>query len=101
MEILKKYKDFLKFKKNNFSYNFFQNKDCIYFPCHNYKDIKNFNCIFCFCPFYFFKNCIGNKKYLNKNIKDCSKCTFPHDKNNYNFIINKLKNINNNNNVSN
>ncbi|MCL1901744.1 MAG: cysteine-rich small domain-containing protein, partial [Firmicutes bacterium] len=32
------------------SYNFFQNKECQYFPCHKVDNIEKFNCLMCFCP---------------------------------------------------
>ena len=53
---------------NNFSY--FQNKDCIYFPCHK-TDGEFFNCLFCYCPLYALGDkCGGNFKYIEEGIKD-------------------------------
>ena len=66
---------------------YFENKECEYYPCHN---IKELNCLFCFCPLYLYEDCGGNPKYIEKDgtkIKDCSECTFPHKKENYNEII--------------
>ena len=71
-------------QKSNFV--FHQNDKCRYFPCHDLEG--DFNCKFCYCPLYFL-NCDGNFKILNNGIKDCSKCTIPHE--NYDYIINKLK----------
>jgi hypothetical protein len=68
---------------------FFQNIKCNHFPCHKYVDKRIFNCLFCFCPLYFLPNCEGNYK-IKSGIKDCSKCTIPHQKDKYNFIIKKL-----------
>lgn len=73
------------------SYRFFANKDCEYYPCH--KGLKDFNCMFCYCPFYRDKKCLGNAKYINTNgkiIKDCSNCLFPHIPENYDIIIGEI-----------
>lgn len=75
------------------SYRFFENKDCKYFPCH--EGLKNFNCLFCYCPLYSKKNCPGNPRYQEINgkiIKICDECTFPHEPNSYNTIIKILAN---------
>ncbi|MBR3646533.1 MAG: metal-binding protein [Lachnospiraceae bacterium] len=74
------------------SHRFFENKDCKYFPCH--KGLKDFNCMFCYCPMYRFEKCPGNPKYIDKGdrlIKDCSQCTFPHDPEHYDAIMDFLK----------
>ena len=39
---------FVKMETEN--YKFFQHKACEFFPCHETKDIDNFNCLFCYCP---------------------------------------------------
>ena len=70
------------------SYRFFSNKECKYFPCH--QGIEEFNCMFCYCPLYRMENCPGNPAYLDvngKSIKDCGNCTFPHQPENYDVII--------------
>ena len=41
---------FVKMETENFK--FFQHKACEFFPCHETKDIDNFNCLFCYCPLY-------------------------------------------------
>ena len=74
------------------SHRFFQNNDCKYFPCH--KGLTDFNCLFCYCPMYNFKECPGNPSYIEKQgktIKVCTNCTFPHNPNNYDKIIEILK----------
>lgn len=74
------------------SYKFFQNDACKYFPCHNRK--SDFNCLFCYCPMYRFEDCPGNKKYIESKgriIKDCSDCAFPHVPQNYDRIMDFLK----------
>lgn len=54
-------------------------RDCKYFPCHKGIDESEFDCSFCFCPFY---EC--NDKKLGKRLKngkwDCSNCTVIHKK---------------------
>ncbi len=60
------------------NYNFYQNEDCPYFPCHDVDDIENFNCKWCFCPLYFSDNCPGIYEINDSGIKDCSECTIPH-----------------------
>lgn len=72
------------------SYKFFSNKDCEYYPCHN---MENINCLFCFCPLYSKKDCGGNYSILDNKVKDCSKCTLPHFENGYDYIIDKIYNI--------
>ena len=74
------------------SYNYFQNKKCKYFPCHEGADKKNFSCLFCYCPLYCLEeNCGGNFIYTEKGVKDCSNCTFPHKKENYEIVIEKAE----------
>lgn len=73
------------------NYNFFQNKDCPYFPCHKMNEEK-FNCLFCYCPLYMLKDdCGGNFVYLENGIKDCSNCTLPHIKDvGYQHVMSKM-----------
>lgn len=72
------------------NYKFFQNKKCEYFPCHKGVNEEDFNCLFCYCPLYLLKeDCGGNFSYIN-GIKDCSKCTLPHSKNSYEYIMSKM-----------
>lgn len=73
------------------NYDFFQNKTCEYFPCHQGVKAENFNCLFCFCPLYALGDrCGGNFTYTANGIKDCSKCTVPHRRENYGLICEKL-----------
>ena len=74
------------------SYRFFENKECKYFPCH--KGLEEFNCLFCYCPMYPIKDCPGNPQFDKKKgkiIKVCTNCTFPHQPENYDRIIEILK----------
>ncbi|WP_455539981.1 cysteine-rich small domain-containing protein [Terrisporobacter sp.] len=76
------------------NYKFFNHKECEYFPCHKTSDPDNFNCLFCYCPLYALKDkCGGNFRYTDKGIKDCSNCTLPHRRDNYDYIIGKFKDI--------
>ena len=63
-------------------YKFFQNKECEYFPCHKTEKTEDFNCLFCFCG--------GNFTYTEKGIKNCTNCMFPHKRENYEKVIQKL-----------
>ena len=36
----------------NLHHQFFQNRECKYFPCHKGIDEEEFNCLFCYCPLY-------------------------------------------------
>lgn len=76
-------------------YKFFQNRLCEMFPCHKGEgapDAESFNCLFCYCPLYAMgKNCGGNFYYTEKGVKSCINCSFPHKKENYELIKQKLK----------
>ncbi len=75
-------------------YDFFQNKECEYFPCHEGADRENFNCLFCFCPLYALGDkCGGNFTYLDNGVKDCSNCRLPHHRENYGRICEKLRDV--------
>jgi len=74
------------------SYCFYENRECKYYPCHN--GLEQINCMFCFCPLYTFERCLGSYVMLSdKNVirKDCSKCTFPHNPDNYETIIDFIR----------
>ena len=74
------------------SYKFFANKDCEYYPCHEGMD--EMNCLFCYCPLYH-TECSGNYRYVRSSdgslIKSCIECSFPHIPENYDRVIQKLK----------
>ena len=75
------------------SYRYFENRDCQYYPCH---DMESMNCLFCYCPLNHMENCPGDPKYMEvngKRIKDCSECTFPHEPDNYDLIIQILSGV--------
>ncbi|MBQ9842987.1 MAG: cysteine-rich small domain-containing protein [Oscillospiraceae bacterium] len=70
------------------NYDFFQNKACEYFPCHQGADPEKFSCLFCYCPLYCLgENCGGNFVYLPSGIKDCSGCLRPHKRECYESIM--------------
>ncbi len=67
---------------------FFANTACEYYPCH--KGVEDFNCLFCYCPFYLSEKCPGNPAFLaheDRVIKDCTGCTFPHRPESYDVIV--------------
>ena len=71
---------------------FFANRDCEYYPCH--EGIEDFNCLFCYCPFYLREKCPGNPRFLKteeKIIKDCSGCNYPHRPESYDIILDWIK----------
>lgn len=73
------------------SYRFFKNTACKYFPCHEGQ--QELNCLFCYCPLYAMNSCPGNYTYLEQNgkkIKECTNCTFPHEPQNYDVIMELL-----------
>lgn len=70
------------------------NKECEFYPCHELKEGKTFNCLFCYCPLFCLgHDCGGNFKYLDNGFKDCSNCQLPHDPDNYGYIIDKFSKI--------
>ena len=78
--------------KNSFDY--FENKDCPYFPCHEKASAEFFNCLFCYCPLYALGNkCGGNFSYTEDGVKDCSGCLLPHSKGGYDYILKSFPQI--------
>ena len=76
------------------SYDFFQNVECEYFPCHKGIEEERFNCLFCYCPLYALgENCGGNFVYTEQGIKDCSKCLRPHCRESYQKIMEKMDDV--------
>lgn len=74
------------------SFDFFQNRDCPYFPCHSGASEEDFNCLFCYCPLYMLgRECGGNFVYQPNGIKDCSNCTVPHSPGGYEHVIQKYE----------
>lgn len=70
---------------------FFENRDCIYFPCH--RGLSDLNCLFCYCPFYLWTQCPGNPHWISRGehpVKDCTDCIYPHVPENYDAIMEKL-----------
>lgn len=76
------------------NYSFFQNRACEYFPCHKIVKEENFNCLFCYCPLYALgRKCGGNFTYSENGFKDCSGCSFPHRRENYERVLERYKDI--------
>ena len=72
-------------------YDFVQNRQCEYFPCHAGADPERFSCLFCYCPLYALGDrCGGNFRYTEEGIKDCSACLKPHRRENYDQIMEKM-----------
>lgn len=77
-------------KKNHSS--FFSNTSCEHFPCHPDVDVEDFNCLFCYCPLYpLGENCGGIFSMTSKGAKNCIDCPFPHNRKNYELVMEKLK----------
>lgn len=75
-------------------YDFFQHKECEYFPCHEAADPATFSCMFCYCPLYALGDrCGGSFRYTSDGIKDCSQCLRPHRRENYEAITHGLKQV--------
>ena len=71
---------------------FFANRECEYYPCH--KSSTDINCLFCYCPLYRL-DCPGNYHYVEvkgKQVKSCMDCMFPHVAENYDKVMEILKN---------
>jgi len=80
-----------------FSYNYFENHNCCFYPCHP-DSIYGHNCMFCRCPLYHDDDCIGIKNgdgvMLDNGIKDCSQCVYPHEYKNAEYLSNYMENDN-------
>ena len=73
---------------------FFQNRECEYFPCHEGADPETFSCMFCYCPLYALGDqCGGKFTYTEQGIKDCSRCLRPHQREYYTLICEKLRQV--------
>lgn len=75
----------------NNSHRFFCNTACEYFPCHQGVPEDEYNCLFCFCPLYFLKDCGGSPSLTRQGVKDCSACTLPHAPDGYDRIMERLR----------
>ena len=75
-------------------YQFYQNRDCEFFPCHTGVKEADFNCLFCYCPLYTLgENCGGNFCYTEKNVKSCEACSFPHQRENFTAVLKRFPEI--------
>jgi len=68
--------------KYPFSYKYFENHSCEFFPCHP-NATAGHNCMFCRCPLYTIDACVGIQNgdgiILENGLKDCTNCTYNHD----------------------
>lgn len=81
-------------------YKYMVNKQCEYYPCHKEIPEEQYNCLFCYCPFYFRdKPCPQDKEggqartfttKSGKKMRDCSKCLWIHQRENYDEILRVL-----------
>ena len=72
-------------------YQFFQNRDCEFFPCHAGVTEEDFNCLFCYCPLYALgEGCGGSFTYTEKGVKNCKGCAFPHRRENYAAVLRRF-----------
>ena len=66
-----------------FSYKYFENRDCEFWPCHGYSKEQGHNCMFCRCPLFNEHTCYGiitgEGVYLENGVKDCTNCRYNHD----------------------
>ena len=75
-------------------FDFNQNRECEYFPCHKGANPETFSCLFCYCPIYALGDqCGGNFFYNEEGVKDCSKCLIPHRRENFDRIMAKMPQI--------
>ena len=71
-------------RKLLFDHTYFENKDCVMFPCHpsTLKKGEGHNCLFCRCPLYYKTTCPGiddgSAFYIDEDTKDCSGCDYNH-----------------------
>ena len=81
-------------KPEECAYSFFSHRDCEFFPCHRTEHPEDFNSLFCYCPLYALGDrCGGNFRYTEKGIKDCTNCTLPHNRENYDYVISRFQDI--------
>lgn len=76
------------------NYRFFNHAACEFYPCHD-MPAEQLNCLFCFCPLYALdERCGGTFSMIEttggEHVKDCSACTLPHRRENYDYIMRRL-----------
>lgn len=67
----------------------FSNVECGFYPCH--RELMEQNCLFCFCPLYWFDDCGGTYTRTEKGVKDCSGCIRPHRIDGYDEILREIR----------
>ncbi len=79
-------------KENSAQY--FSNRACQYFPCHQEADAQNFNCLFCYCPLYALGDrCGGHFRYTARGVKDCTACNIPHGEDGYAYVMAHIRTV--------
>ena len=72
-------------------YQYFQNRDCEFFPCHSGAE-DFLNCLFCYCPLYHLgKRCGGKFTIFENGVKSCENCTLPHRPGGYEWVLQQLQ----------
>ena len=72
-------------------YQFFQNRECEFFPCHTGVEARDINCLFCYCPLYALgERCGGSFVYTEKGVKSCENCAFPHRRESYAAVLRRF-----------
>lgn len=83
-------------KRTTENYKFFSHTACEFYPCHDMPADEELNCLFCFCPLYCLgPDCGGTFAYVGEkgDIKDCSACTVPHRRENYDYIMRQYERV--------
>ncbi len=75
-------------------YSYFSHSKCEFYPCHEGADPDDFNCLFCYCPLYMLGDkCGGDFVYTKNGTKDCTKCMYPHKRENYDAVKSRFDEI--------
>lgn len=64
------------------------NKACKYYPCHKKEELQD--CTYCYCYLFPCED-PSRGKYLKNGWWDCHTCTYPHNKERVDKIMNFLK----------
>ncbi len=67
----------------------FVNHRCPFYPCHPLDAGDWHSCIFCYCPLYLL-HCEGSYVLLPSGMKDCSRCTLPHEAGGWEVVLGEI-----------
>mgnify|MGYP000338004022 CR=1 FL=1 len=76
-------------------YKFFSHTACEFYPCHDMPE-GELNCLFCFCRCIAWVANAGATSATwasGGDIKDCSACTVPHRRENYDYIMAQFERV--------